>query len=311
MDFPGHFKDHIMPDKLHVINLSFLVDTLKRQRGGVAANIAYTMALLGAPPAVFTSAGANDWAEYEVWMHKHGIDTRFMHIEPDEFTATCYITTDLDNNQITGFYTGAMAHDKQRSLTSIPRDEMDLVIIGPTEPEPIVRFTQECQEMGVPYVYSPIWQIIRMSGEDIAAGVRGAKVVVANDYEYELIKDKTGLTPHDIVEHAEMVVITKGEHGSVIMTKDEVASIPSAKPNAIVDPVGAGDAYLGGLVYALQAGMDIQRAGRVASLAAVYAIEQYGTQSHAYTREEFAQRYAQNFGDEPVVAELFTAAKAC
>src|SRR5207249_649340 len=124
-------------------------------------------------------------------------------------------------------------------------------------------FTKECQEMGVPYVYSPIWQIIRLSGEELASGVRGAAVVVANDYEYEMIKNKTGLSPHDIVEHAGMVVITKGAHGSVILTKDEVAAIPAAKAHKIIDPVGAGDAYLGGLVYALQAGMDTHRAGRV------------------------------------------------
>jgi adenosine kinase len=307
MDFPGYFKDHIMPDKLHVINLSFLVDTLKRQRGGVAANVAYTMALLGAPPAIFSSVGSNDWQEYQEWMVRHGIDTRFINVVPEEFTATCYITTDLDNNQITGFYTGAMANDKKLSLSSIPREEMELVIIGPTEPEPIVSFTRECQEVGVPYIYSPIWQIIRMSGEDLAQGVKGASVVVANDYEYELIKNKTGLEPKDIVEHAGMVVITKGEHGSWIMTKDEVAVIPAAKPRKIVDPVGAGDAYLGGLVFGLQAGLDIQRAGRVASLAAVYAIEQYGTQSHAYSRDEFAQRYFESFGDEPVIATTFSA----
>lgn len=303
MDFPGHFKDHILPEKIHVLNLSFLVDTLKRQRGGVAANIAYTMALLGAPPAIFGSVGSNDWAEYEQWMARHGIDTRFIQVVPDEFTATCYITTDLDNNQITGFYTGAMAHDKERSLTSIPRDEIDLVVIGPTEPEPIVRFTRECQQMGVPYVYSPIWQIIRMSAEEITEGLRGAKVVVANDYEYELIKDKTGLAQRDILDHAEVVVTTKGKHGSVIMTGDEVATIPAARPRQLVDPVGAGDAYLGGLVFGLQAGFDIQRAGRIASLAAVYAIEQYGTQAHAYTRREFAERYAENFGEEIALAD--------
>jgi len=226
---------------------------------------------------------------------------------PEEFTATCYITTDMDNNQITGFYTGAMAHDKQRSLREVPREEMDLVIIGPTEPDPIVRFTQECQEMGVPYVYSPIWQIIRMSGEDIAAGVKGAKIVVANDYEYELIKDKTDMSPQDIVKHAEMVVITKGEHGSVIMTADEIASVPAAKPRQIVDPVGAGDAFLGGLVAGLRAGLDVQRAGRVASLAAVYTIENYGTQAHAYTMDDFIERYAENFGDEPVIGEMLAA----
>ena len=307
MDFPGHFKDHIMPDKLHVINLSFLVNTMKRQRGGVAANIAYTMALLGSPPSVFTSVGANDWAEYEAWMVQHGIDTRYIEVVPDEFTAMCYITTDLDNNQITGFYTGAMARDKERSLTEIPRSEMDLVVIGPTEPEPIVRFTRECQEMGVPYVYSPIWQIIRMSGEELSAGVRGAKVVVANDYEYELIRDKTGLSQHDILDHAEMVVVTKGKHGSVIMTRDEVADIPPAKPREMVDPVGAGDAYLGGLVFALSAGLDIERAGRMASLSAVYAIENYGTQSFSYTRRDFTDRYTENFGNEPAVVEALGA----
>lgn len=307
MDFPGHFADHIMPEKIHVLNLSFLVNSMKRQRGGVAANIAYTMALLGAPPALFASVGANDWDDYKAWFDRHGIDTRFVEVVPDEFIATCYITTDLDNNQITGFYTGAMAHDKQRSLKSVPRSELDLVVIGPTEPEPIVRFTRECQELGIPYVYSPIWQIIRMSGEELAEGVRGAKVVVANDYEYELIKDKTGLSQQDILDHAEMVVTTKGKYGSTIMTRDEVAAIPAATPTKLVDPVGAGDAYLGGLVYALNAGMDTQRAGRVAALAAVYAIEQVGTQAHSYTREQFAQRYKENFGEEPLLTEALTA----
>jgi len=282
---------------------------MKRNRGGVASNIAYTMALLGAPPALFASVGANDWAAYESEIQKLGIDTRFVEVVPDEFTATCYITTDLDNNQITGFYTGAMSRDKQRSLKSVPRNELDLVVIGPTEPEPIVQFTRECQEMGVPYVYSPIWQIIRMSGDELAEGVRGAKVVVANDYEYELIKDKTGLDQHGILDHAEMVVTTKGKHGSVIMTRDEVASIPAATPTQLLDPVGAGDAYLGGLVYALNAGMDIHRAGRVAALAAVYAIECYGTQAHSFSRDEFVSRYKENFGEEPVITEALATAR--
>jgi adenosine kinase len=310
MNFPGHFKDHILPEKIHMLNISFLVDTLKRQRGGVAANIAYTMALLGDTPSLFASVGAKDWTDYEAWLHSYGIDTRFVDVVPDEFTATCYITTDLDNNQITGFYTGAMANDKARSLKSVPREELGLVVIGPTEPEPIVRFTRECQEMGVPYIYSPIWQIIRMSGEDLASGVRGAKVVVANDYEYELIKDKTGMDQQHILEFADMVVTTRGKHGSLIMTRDEVAVIPPATASEVVDPVGAGDAYLGGLVYGLNAGMDIHRAGRVAALAAVYAIEHYGTQAHTYTREEFARRYTETFGDEPHVNEAMAAARS-
>jgi adenosine kinase len=184
-----------------------------------------------------------------------------------------------------------------------------MVIIGPTEPEPIVSFTRECQEMGVPYVYSPIWQIIRMSGEELASGVRGASVVVANDYEYELIKGKTGLSPQDIMEHAGTVVITKGAQGSLIMSKDEVATIPVATPKELVDPVGAGDAYLGGLVFGMRAGLDIHRAGRIAALAAVYAVEQYGTQAHAYTREEFSARYRESFGDEPLIEQALNIAK--
>lgn len=301
MDFPGYFKDHIMPEKIHVLNLSFLVKSMKRNRGGVAANIAYTMALLGAPPSLFASVGANDWAVYEEVTRALGIDTRYVEVVPDEFTATCYITTDLDNNQITGFYPGAMAYDKQRSLTSIPREEMGLVVIGPTEPESIVQFTRECQELGVPYIYSPIWQIIRMTGDEISAGLRGAKVVVANDYEYELIKDKTGLDQRDILDHAGMVVCTKGKQGSLIMTRDQVAEIPAAQVEELLDPVGAGDAYLGGLVFALNAGLDIPTAGRVASLAAVYTVEKYGTQGQSYTREQFADRYAQNYGDNSAV----------
>jgi adenosine kinase len=301
MNFPGYFKDHIMPDKIHMLNLSFLVNTMKRQRGGVAANIAYTMAMLGAPPSLFVSVGANDWASYRDELEALGIDTRYAQVVPDEFTATCYITTDMDNNQITGFYTGAMARDKELSLLSIPREEVDLVVVGPTEPEPIVQFTRECQELGIPYVYVPIWQIIRMTGEELAEGVRGAKVVFANDYEYELIRDKTGLDQEAILEHAEMVVCTKGKYGSVIMTRDGVITIPAAHTDNLVDPVGAGDAYLGGLLFGLNAGLDAERAGKVASLAATYAIEDYGTQAHVYTREQFAERYKQNFGDEPAI----------
>lgn len=303
MSFPGYFKDHIMPDKLDVLNLSFLVSSMKRQRGGVAANIAYTMALLGAPPSLFASVGANDWSDYRDMMHALGVDTRYVEVVPDEFTATCYITTDKDNNQITGFYTGAMAHDKERSLHSIPAGDVGLVVIGPTEPEPIVKFTRECQELSIPYVWSPIWQIIRMSSEELSEGVRGAKVVVANDYEYELIRDKTGMDQQAILEQAEMVVTTKGGEGSLIMTRDAVARIPVAETTGLVDPVGAGDAYLGGLVFGLNAGLNIEQAGRVASLAATYTIENYGTQAHHYTTEEFVERYRSNFGDDAALTE--------
>lgn len=308
MDFPGYFKDHIMPDKLHVLNLSFLVKSMKRQRGGVATNIAYTMALLGAPPSLFASVGENDWTDYHDVLRGLGVNTDFVKVVPDEFTATCYITTDMDNNQITGFYPGAMSHDKERSLTSVPRDKVGLVVIGPTEPEPIVKFTKECQELGIPYIYSPIWQIIRLTSEELSSGVRGAKVVVANDYEYELIRDKTGMDQQAILEHAEMVVCTKGKLGSEIRTREGIVTVPVAQEKEMVDPVGAGDAYLGGLVFGLNAGLDVENAGKVASLAATYALENYGTQAHYYTREEFAERFHENFGDEPSVTAALSLA---
>ena len=297
MDFPGKFADHILPDKIHILNVSFLVNTLKRQRGGCAGNMCYTLALLGNRPLLFSTAG-QDFEGYRREVEQVGVATSAVKILPEDYTATCYITTDQANNQITGFYPGAMANDVQLSLHDLPREALDLLIIAPTEPQAMVRFAREARELGVPYVYAPGQQIIRLSGPELTADAAGAQVIIANDYEYEMIRNKTGLSQRDMLGSAEIVVTTKGEHGSLVQTRDEVVPIPVARPHSIMDPTGAGDAYCAGFVHGLRRGFDLARTGRIAALAAAYDIETYGTQAHYYTQDEFAARYAENFGEE-------------
>ena len=295
MDFPGHFHEHILADKIHMLNVSFLVDTLKKQRGGCAGNIAYSLALLGSHPKIYSSVGP-DFAEYARQIESVGVDTSIVNAVQEQFTATCFITTDRDNNQITGFYPGAMARDAQLSLAPLGLVSQDLVVISPTEPQAMTRFARECRAGEVPYVYIPAQQIISLSREDLLVGIEGARVIIANDYEYEMMHNKTDLTAADMLRHAEVVVTTRGEAGSVVRTRDAEYAIPIAHPREVVDPTGAGDAYAAGFVHGLTHGFDLEVTGRIAALAAVYVIEYYGTQVHSYSRAEFAARYAENFG---------------
>jgi adenosine kinase len=229
------------------------------------------------------------------------VDTSAVKILPEDFTAICYITTDEVNNQITCFYPGAMAEDVHLTLHDLPREALDLLIISPTEPVAMVHFARQARELGVPYVYAPGQQIIRLSGPDLAEGIEGAQVVIANDYEYEMIRNKTGLTARDMLGQNRVVFTTKGEHGSVIRNREQEVAVPPAPTGQVVDPTGAGDAYCAGVVYGLQHGFDLGQAGRIGALAATYVIESYGTQAHRYTREEFAARYAESFGETIVL----------
>jgi adenosine kinase len=313
MNFPGYFKDHILPDKVHMLTVSFLVDSMRRMRGGVAGNIAYTLALLGERPLVMATAG-QDFGEYRAWMDGQDIDTSGIKLIDDEFTASCFINTDKSNNQILAFYTGAMAQSKHLSLLDFGLTADDLVIISPTDPEAMTRYAEECRTHGIPFLFDPGKQTPRLDGDQILAGLTGAAVLIGNDYEFAMMAQKTGKSEEELIASAPLTVVTRGAEGSTLYAKTvsgngvvpAMASlhVPVAPIRAVVDPTGAGDAYLAGLVFGLSRRFPLELTGRVAALAAAYAIEHRGGQEHSYTPAEFAERYADAFGPSVEIEAL-------
>lgn len=295
--FKGRFRDQIVPDKTHILNLSFLVDSMEKRRGGVAPNYAYTLALLGHPAAVLATAGA-DAAEYRDWLESLGVDCRGLRLLSDEYTATGFTTTDMDDNNIWGYYGGAMLRAGMLGLIDAVPDP-EAVIVGPNAPDAMFRLIHECRDAGVRWVFDPAHQLPHMTAEDLTDGSQGAWIVIGNDYELELIRQRTGRDPRGLLELAQIVVTTLGREGSRISTRDGDFAIPPAPARREVDPVGAGDAYRAGLVYGLLHGLGLERAGRIASLAGTYVVEQTGTVEHRYTRAEFAARYQETYGDTP------------
>jgi adenosine kinase len=308
MDFPGHFSDHILPDKVHMLSVSFMVQGLKRNRGGVAGNVAHTLRLLDAPAAILGTIG-HDADEYRTWLNERGVDTRLLATISDEFTASCFITTDRANNQITGFYPGAMNLCGRFSLLDAPRDLLDLVIIAPNDPGAMACYPGECRQLGVPFIYNPAQQIVVLSPTDLVDGIRGARVVLANDYEYQMIENKTGLAPESMLDLCDMVIITMGENGSLVRTRDEEVRIPAAPARTVVDPTGAGDAYTAGIALGLVRDLPLPVLGRLAALTAVYAVETYGTQNHVYTLDDFAARYREAFPDHDLSQAFLATAR--
>src|SRR5579859_3752258 len=289
LTFKGRFKDHILPDKAHILNLSFLVDDMKKRRGGVAGNYAHNLALLGYPAAVLATAGA-DAAEYCDWLVARGIDCRGLRLLDGEISATGFTTTDMDDNQLTGYYGGAMWRAGMLGLDDGPPG-VDAVIIGPNAPDAMKRLVVECREHNVRFVFDPAHQLPHMSAEDVIASTTGAWIVIGNDYELELIQQRCERDTNGLLELAQMVVTTLGRNGSRIATGEQTVEIPPAPARREVDPTGAGDAYRSGLVAGLLRGLDLATAGRIASLAATHAVEQVGTIEHHYERAEFARRY--------------------
>ena len=296
LTFKGHFKDHILLDKTHILNLSFLVDDLKKRRGGVAGNYAYNLALLGYPSAVLATAGT-DATEYRDWLAARGIDCRGLRLLEGELSATGFTTTDMDDNQLTGYYGGAMWRAGMLGLDDGP-PEPEAVIIGPNDPGAMKRLVHECRERLIRFVFDPAHQLPMMSAEDVIDSTRGAWIVIGNDYELELIEQRTTRDVAGLLELAEIVVTTLGRRGSRIATRQKTVEIPAVSPVRESDPTGAGDSYRSGLVAGLLRGLDIEAAGRVGALAATYVIEQVGTIEHDYTPAEFARRYKESFGAE-------------
>lgn len=302
MDFPGYFKDHILPDKIHMINLSFLVSDFRKQRGGCAGNIAYSLALLGERPRILATAG-KDFAEYGRWLVEQGVDISSIALFHDEVTASCFITTDRADNQITGFYVGAMKRARELSLAANTTGPTGggaaaLAVIAPDDPEAMSRHCREAREAAVPFVFDPSFQVIAMDGPTLLEAARGARVVVLNDYEFAVLQEKTGQGREELLELADLWVVTYGEKGSEILARGrEPILVPAARPIEVIDPTGAGDAYRSGFVAGLLRGAELEVCGRMGSVAAVYVIEQYGTQTHQFDEPAFWARYRENFGE--------------
>jgi adenosine kinase len=302
MTFPGLFKEYILADKLEHISLSFLVDGMVKHRGGIAPNIAYTLALLNGKPRVMATVG-EDFTDYRAQLEKVGVDTTLMKVIPGLFTASFFCNTDQSNAQIASFYPGAM--DKAGELSFYDLEQKpDWVVISPNSPDSMVKYPQECQELGIPYLYDPSQQIPRMTGEDLKLGVEGAAALMVNDYEFELIKKHTSLTESEIISGRQFTVITRGEEGASIYVDGGEIRTPVVPPKEILDPTGVGDAFRGGFLTGFSHGFDWEICGKMGALAATYCLEAIGTQEHSYTINEFITRYREHFDDGGVLEKL-------
>lgn len=296
MFFPGDFTSHLLEEKLRSLSVSFLVDSLRRERGGTAPNIAYTLGLLRGRPRIMATAG-KDFADYRNWLEKHGVDTSPIVEIEDEFCASFFVNTDQNQNQIGHFYAGAMAHAARlRFAEQAPDAEM--VIISPNEPAAMHAHVEECKALRIPYIYDPSQQTIRLTGEDLHAGIDGCHLLTVNEYELGMIVDKTGLTRQQIEQMAGGLLVTYGKSGSEILVDGQHFEIPAVPPHQVAEPTGAGDAFRGGLLRGLQLGLPWDVCGRMGALAAAYVLENMGTQNHHFTPEEFVRRYRQHFDDD-------------
>lgn len=295
MSFPGKFADNILPDQIHRLSVSFLVKEMKKYRGGVAPNIAYTMALLGSRPQILATVG-QDFTEYRAWLEAKGVDTSLIKEIENEFCASFFCTTDSTQNQIASFYTGAMAYAGQLTFAQhAPHTE--LTIISPNDPGAMRAYVQECKQSGIPYIYDPSQQTIWATAAELCEGLDGARFLSVNEYEFNLIQEKTGLSEPEIRHQAQGILLTKGVRGSEVMVDNQIYEIPAVIPHRVVDPTGAGDAFRAGFMRGMELELPWEICGRMGALAATYVLEQAGTQNHSYTPAEFVARYRENFDD--------------
>jgi adenosine kinase len=295
MSFPGRFTEHFLPEHFSRVSLSFLVDSMDKRRGGCAPNIAYTLALLGERPVLMGAAG-QDFYEYRQWLDAAGVDTSLIMQVPDKFTASFFCSTDEANNQIASFYTGAMAHAAELSFRTA--GHVDLAIISPNDPAAMMQYAEECRALGIRYIFDPGQQCARMPGDELRDGIVGAHILICNDYELELIRQKTGMDERAILDVAELLIVTRGEHGSSVIDRAmHRIDVPAVEPVRIADPTGVGDAYRGGLMKGLASGASHETCARLGSVAATYALEHLGGSSHAYRWDEFKARYERHFGE--------------
>jgi adenosine kinase len=303
MVFPGRFRDHILPDKMHVLSVSFLVDSLTRLKGGTGANIAFNLGLLGERPLLVGAVG-DDFTEYRAWLESHGVDCRTVRVKSGDHTASCFINTDLQDNQITAFYPGAMSDAGSISIAELGATRDDLVVIAPNDPAAMNRYAGECIDRGVPYLYDPSMQLPRLDRPDLERGCRGAQILAGNDYEFGMMAEKLEMSEAELRRLVPITVMTRGEAGALITVGREEFDIPPAKPRQVLDPTGAGDAFRAGFIVGMNRGLSWPTVGRIAALTAVYAIENKGPQQHHYTLAEFVERYHENFGGSAAIDGL-------
>jgi len=293
MSFPGKFTEHFLPEHMSRVSLSFLVDSMDKRRGGCAPNIAYTLALLGEKPRLMGTAG-QDFDDYRRWLEAAGVDTSLVKNVEGKFTASFFCSTDVDNNQIASFYTGAMAHAGELSFRGV--QDCTLAIISPNDPGAMVQYAEECRAIGIPFIWDPGQQCARMSGPELADGLNGSRLIICNDYELELIRQKTSFDEDAMLERTQALVVTRGEQGCSIYTTDGRVDVPAVPPTRIVDPTGVGDAFRAGFLKGLARGAELEICARLGAVAATYTLEHLGGQSHAFTWREFLSRYETNFG---------------
>lgn len=304
MSFPGKFKESILADQIENISLSFLVDSMVRQQGGTGANIAYSMALLGGSPVVLATAG-QDFPAYRAWLDSHGVDTSGIIDIADDYTASFFVNTDQDQNQIASFYPGAMAKAGMLTLKEHAPDP-DLVIISPNDPVLMHNLADECRDNNIRYIFDPSQQAAFMNGEQLFHGLNGCYILAVNEYEHKLIQEKTSLSHDQLLEKVGGMLITKAEDGAELILEGKRYEFPAFPPEKVVEPTGAGDAFRAGLLRSIQLGLPWELAGRVGALAATYVLEQVGPQTHHYTPESFVARYRTQWDDDGALDSLFT-----
>jgi len=292
MTFDGRFREHILADRIHVLNVSFLAPSMRRNFGGCAGNIAYNLRLLGGDGLIMATVG-HDFAPYRHWLGERGIALTHVRVVPEEFTAQAFITTDLDNNQITAFHPGAMNHSH---LNRVPASGVRIGIIAPDGRQGMLEHAAQFAAAGIPFIFDPGQGLPMFNGEELRALIGSAAWVAVNDYEGSLLAERTGWTLEQIATRVRALVVTRGGEGSWIHADGQRHEIPVARAARVVDPTGCGDAYRAGLLYGLQRGLDWPTTGRIASLAGAIKIESHGTQQHAYDASRFSARYRESFG---------------
>lgn len=288
MDFPGHFADHILPEKIHVLNVAFQVNGVKERFGGTAGNIAYALTLMGEKPLISAAIG-KDYQPYFDWLEANGIGAAGIRIVPEELTAGAYITTDLADNQITGFNPGAMRHSSNLDFAALDPAET-LLIVSPGNLADMVEYPRRCKERGIAYLFDPGQALPMLAAEDLVRCIEGARILIVNDYELDLILNKTGLSRQELLKLPQALITTLGEKGSEIALPGATLRIPVTTPEKVLDPTGAGDSYRGGLLCGLIRGLDLEQCAKMGSACASFSVECVGTQEYRFTAEEFARR---------------------